>query len=128
MVVVKTQLWIDIVLLMMRQNQREVIRVDPDYAELGVVGVVSGHVFQDLQEFIAIWEQQSRGTWAYLQVLKTINRGKNRETNREKAQTWIFLLSKRNNMYSIHVVLLEIKKIFTGKDWFTSKISTNALM
>lgn len=47
---------------MMRQNQREVIRVDPDYAELGVVGVVSGHVFQDLQEFIAIWEQQSRVT------------------------------------------------------------------
>lgn len=44
----------------MRQNQREVIRVDPDDAELGVVGVVSGHVFQDLQEFIAIWEQQQR--------------------------------------------------------------------
>lgn len=28
--------------------QREVIWVDPDDAELGVVGVVSGHVFKDL--------------------------------------------------------------------------------
>lgn len=39
---------------MMSQNQREVIRVDPDDAELWVVGVVSGHVLQDLQELITI--------------------------------------------------------------------------
>lgn len=44
----------------MRQNQREVIRVDPDDAELRVVGVVSGHVFQDLQELVAVWGRQSR--------------------------------------------------------------------
>lgn len=48
--------------LMMKQNQREVIGVDPDDAELGIVGVVSGHVLQDLQELITIWGQQSRGT------------------------------------------------------------------
>ncbi len=41
--------------VMIRQNQREVIGVNPDNAELWVVGVVSGHVFQDLQEFITIW-------------------------------------------------------------------------
>lgn len=39
---------------MMKQNQREVIWVDPDDAELWVVGVVSGHVLQDLQELIAV--------------------------------------------------------------------------
>lgn len=39
------------------QNQREVIGVNPDYAELRVVGIVSGHVLQDLQELVAIWEQ-----------------------------------------------------------------------
>lgn len=48
--------------LMMRQNQREVIWVNPDDAELRVIGVVSGHVFQDLQELIAIWGWQDRGT------------------------------------------------------------------
>lgn len=44
-----------VTLVVMRQNQWEIIRVDPDDAELRVVGVVSGHVFQDLQELIAIW-------------------------------------------------------------------------
>lgn len=43
----------------MRQNQREVIGVDPDDAELWVVGVVSGHVFQDLQELITVWGQRN---------------------------------------------------------------------
>lgn len=39
---------------MFMQYQREVVRVDPDDAELGVVGVVSGHVFQDLQELVSV--------------------------------------------------------------------------
>lgn len=43
--------------VMLKQNQREVIWVDPDDAELWVVGVVSGHVLQDLQKLIAIWEE-----------------------------------------------------------------------
>lgn len=41
--------------LLMRQDQRKVVRVDPDDAELWVVGVVSGYVLQDLQELVAIW-------------------------------------------------------------------------
>lgn len=49
------------VTLKRRQNQREVVWVDPDDAELWVVGVVSGHIFEDLQELVAIWEQQCRG-------------------------------------------------------------------
>lgn len=50
------------VYLMLKQNQREVIWVDPNDAELWVVGVVSGHILQDLQELIAIWEGKHRGT------------------------------------------------------------------
>ena len=72
-ILVKIQLYTDLlrkifdtlvrnVYLMMKQNQREVIWVDPDDAELWVVGVVSGHVLQDLQELIAIWERKHRGT------------------------------------------------------------------
>lgn len=43
------------------KNQGEVIGVDPDDAEVGVVGVVSGHILQDLQELVAIWEQKTEG-------------------------------------------------------------------
>ena len=60
------------VYLMLKQNQREVIWVDPDDAELWVVGVVSGYVLQDLQELIAIWERKHRGTLAHLQMLNKI--------------------------------------------------------
>lgn len=103
--------------LMMGQNQRKVIRIDPDNAEFRVVGVVSGHVFQDLQELISIWGWKSR-TWAYLQVLKKkksqITETKRQKTLESEAQTWIFFLSKRNNMYPIHVVFLERE---TNKTW-----------
>lgn len=54
----------------MTQNQREVIGIDPDNAELRVIGVVSGHVLQDFQELVAICGRQNRETLAHLQVLK----------------------------------------------------------
>jgi len=38
----------------MSRHQREVVRVNPHDAELGVVGVVPGNVLQDLQELVAI--------------------------------------------------------------------------
>lgn len=37
-------------------NQRKIIRVDPDDAELRVVGVVSRYILENLQELVAIWE------------------------------------------------------------------------
>lgn len=43
-----------------KQNQRKIIRVDPDDAELWVVGVVSRYVFENLQKLVAVWEQQRR--------------------------------------------------------------------
>lgn len=42
------------------QNQRKIIRVDPDNTELWVVGVVSRYVFENLQKLVAVWEQQRR--------------------------------------------------------------------
>lgn len=38
-------------------HQGKVIRVDPDDAELRQVGVVSGHLLQDLQKLIAVCRQ-----------------------------------------------------------------------
>lgn len=43
-----------------KRNQRKIIRVDPDDAELWVVGVVSRYILENLQELVAIWEQQRR--------------------------------------------------------------------
>lgn len=55
------------------QNQREVIRVNPDDAELRVVGIVSGHVLQDLQELVAICAQQVK--CVQVKMLRTIKGG-----------------------------------------------------
>lgn len=35
-------------------HQGEIVRVDPDDAEVGVVSVLTCHLLQDFQEFIAI--------------------------------------------------------------------------
>lgn len=35
-------------------HQRKVVGVDPQDAQVGVVGIVPGNLFQDLQEFVAI--------------------------------------------------------------------------
>lgn len=86
----------------LRQNQREVVRIDPDDAKIWIVGVVSGHVLQDLQELVAVWERQE---------VEPDLTFKCRERKYRLTPTWIFLLGKRNNMYSIHVVLLEMGKI-----------------
>ena len=48
--------------LLMRQNQREVIRVDPDDAEVREVGVVSGYLLQDLQELKTVCKKINT-TW-----------------------------------------------------------------
>lgn len=43
-----------------KQNQRKIIWVNPDDAELGVVGVVSRYVFENLQKLVAVWKEQGR--------------------------------------------------------------------
>lgn len=112
----------------MRQNQREVIRVDPDDAELGVVGVVSGHIFQDLQEFIAIWEQQQRNL-SLPSGAKDNEQGKKKQGNQQGKGTNLDLPPQQMQQYVFHPCRPpRNSKKFTAKDWFTSKISTNAFM
>lgn len=38
----------------MPSDQREIVRVDPDDAEVGVIGVLASHLLQDFQEFKTI--------------------------------------------------------------------------
>lgn len=85
-----------------KQNQRKIIRVDPDDAELRVVGVVSRYVLENLQKLVAVWKQQRRSVNAIQDAKDSRRRGW------KKVQTRIFLLCKCNNVYSIQVVLLEL--------------------
>lgn len=87
-----------------KRNQRKIIRVDPDDAELWVVGVVSRYILENLQELVAIWEQQRRS----VKAVQDAEDGR-KEQMGKKVQTRIFLLCKCNNVDSVQVVLLELK-------------------
>lgn len=81
--------------------QGKLVRVDPDDAEVGVVGVLLRHLLQDFQELITVWVSVQNGSdkWA----------GHYARWNPE-SQTWVVLLGEGNDVLSVNVVLLWKRK------------------
>lgn len=82
--------------------QGKLVGVDPDDAEVGVVGVLLRHLLQDFQELITVWvsvQENRSDKWA----------GHYARSNPE-SHTWVVLLGEGNDVLSVNVVLLWTRK------------------